>query len=204
LVIPSHELGSRRPGSGSGPSHRPDSPRLRPLRGRPTDRQPCLHVHVRRGPQRSLSDCWQPGETQPLSGRSGSWVIQYSVAGVGSVVNRALTTHSRPEATVAVVGTSRPGSVISPSTTPLARPLRAGPPSPGRRRPRRACSPAAPDRPGPGHGDRRAGTQVAASPKGVGCPTPDFLPSSTPSTWHGGMGRMSRIGPTPRGRGDDC
>jgi hypothetical protein len=53
---------------------------------------------------------------QPFSGRSGSWVIQYFVSGVGPVPNRALTTHSRPAATVAVVGTSRPGSVILPST----------------------------------------------------------------------------------------
>ena len=60
-------------------------------------------------------------ETQPLSGRSGSWVIQYSVAGVGGVVNRALTTQSRPAATVAVVRTSRPGSDISPSTTPAGQ-----------------------------------------------------------------------------------
>jgi hypothetical protein len=57
---------------------------------------------------------------QPFSGRSGSWVIQYGVSGVLGVVNRALTTHNRPAATVAVEGTSRPGSVISPSTTPLA------------------------------------------------------------------------------------
>ena len=37
-------------------------------------------------------------------------MIQYSVSGVGPVPNRALTTHSRPAATVPVVGTSRLGS----------------------------------------------------------------------------------------------
>ncbi len=46
--------------------------------------------------------------------------IRYFVSGVGGVVKRALTTHSRPAATVPVVETSRPGSVISPSTVPVA------------------------------------------------------------------------------------
>ena len=62
----------------------------------------------------------EAGGTQPFPGRSGSWVIQYFVSGVGPVPNRALTAHRRPAATVAVVGTSRPGSVISPSTVPAA------------------------------------------------------------------------------------
>jgi hypothetical protein len=100
---------------------------------------------------------------QAFPGRSGSWVIQYSVAGVGGVVNRALTTHSRPAATVAVVGTSRPGSVIfrrAPHHWPGE--LRAGPPSPGRRRPRTACSPAAPDHPG-WAGPRLGGSECAYS-----------------------------------------
>ena len=46
-------------------------------------------------------------------------MIQYCVSDIGGVLNRALTAHSRPAATVAVVGISRPALVISPSTIPL-------------------------------------------------------------------------------------
>src|SRR6185369_1472440 len=52
------------------------------------------------------------------SGRRRRWrvdqrsrVIQYWVVGVGRVLNRALTTHSRPAENATVVGTSNSGDV---------------------------------------------------------------------------------------------
>ena len=68
----------------------------------------------------AFADCPIAGccEAQPFSGRSGSWAIQYSVLGDGGVLNRGLTTHSRPATTVAVDGVSS-SPLMSPSTTPL-------------------------------------------------------------------------------------
>lgn len=64
-------------------------------------------------------DYWQVSDAQPFPGRRGGWAIQYSVVGDGGVLNRGLTTYSRPATTVAVDGVSS-SPLMSPSTTPLA------------------------------------------------------------------------------------
>jgi hypothetical protein len=105
----------------------PDRPvARRALKGE--DRGGCQHAAVPASRPRGRAPGWpgcggrRVGAHMPdaAHGRSGSCVIQYGVVGVGGVVKRRLTAHSRPAATVAVEGTSRLGSVRSPRTTPRA------------------------------------------------------------------------------------